>query len=333
MKPSINPSISRSRNADLLCGSVAVKPARASWLLPLSVSVSVLVFVASFVGAGRGMAEDLTAADQTEEVVVLLHGLGRGEASMRMLEQRLAVAGYTTYNIDYPSRKASPRTLVSILAAAVNECCGSAAKVHFVTHSLGGIIVRDYLAADPPDNVGRVVMLAPPNQGSELPDLLRDTWLFRTLMGPTALELGTDPSSWPNRLPMPTVETGVIAGTGSINLVGTMVIPGEDDGAVSVCSTWIEGLSDFLVVSATHTFIMRSTRVSSETIRFLQSGHFDHRDDDLTAEYLALCAEDEVASEMLPEMETEIAVGGEFEDAAAPAELPADRPAEWGERQ
>ena len=128
-----------------------------------------------------------------------------------------------------------------------------------------------------------------------LPLLLQDQWLFETLMGPTASELGTDPDSFPNRLPLPPLPTGVIAGTGSINPIGTLVIPGEDDGMVSVCSTWMEGLADFLVVPHTHAFIMRSTRVSEQVIRFLRVGAFDHGDDDPTERYLEQCRESPAA--------------------------------------
>ena len=247
-------------------------------------------------GVSRSLADNLPGASVDQEVVVLLHGLGRSAGSMAMLEQRLAAAGFVIYNIDYPSRKSSPQALVTLLAETLDDCCSKASKIHFVTHSLGGIMVRAYLAAYSPANAGRLVMLAPPNQGSELSDALRDNWLFKTLMGPTAAELGTDNSSWPNRLPPPSVETGVIAGTGSINPLGTLVIPGEDDGMVSVCSTWIDGLSDFLVVSATHAFIMRSTQVSREVIYFLQNGRFDHQGDEVSAEYLALCSAEDATT-------------------------------------
>ncbi len=237
--------------------------------------------------------EPPNASDPEQEVVVLLHGLGRNAGSMALMEQRLTGAGYRVHNIDYPSRKAPPDTLVALVAESVAACCAESPRVHFVTHSLGGILARAYLAAEAPVNAGRLVMLAPPNRGSELPDVLGDQWLFEFIMGPTASELGTDPASFPNRLPLPPVQTGVIAGTGSINPIGTLVIPGEDDGMVSVCRTWIEGLADFLVVPQTHAFIMRSTRVTEQVIRFLGVGAFDHEDDDLTARYLEQCMEAE----------------------------------------
>lgn len=235
--------------------------------------------------------------DPEQEAVVLLHGLGRSAGSMALLEQRLAGAGYRVHNIDYPSRKAPPDTLVALIAASVEACCAESPRVHFVTHSLGGILARAYLGKSAPANAGRLVMLAPPNRGSELPDLMGDQWLFEFIMGPTASELGTDPGSFPNRLPLPPVPTGVIAGTGSINPIGTLLIPGEDDGMVSVCRTWIEGLADFLVVPHTHAFIMRSTRVTEQVIRFLRVGAFDHEDDDLTARYMAQCLEAEAPPE------------------------------------
>lgn len=259
--------------------------------IPAAVFCPGLICVVLATAVIPSRADDMsgTPPAAAQEAVVLLHGLGRNAGSMALLEQRLSSAAYAVHNIDYPSRKAPPEVLVGLLAESVDACCSEASKVHFVTHSLGGILVRAYLAADMPANVGRLVMLAPPNRGSELTDLLRDQWLFETVMGPTARQLGTDPDSLPNRLPPPPVETGVIAGTGSVNPIGTLVIPGEDDGMVSVCSTWIEGLTDFLVVPKTHAFIMRSTRVTSQVLRFLRTGSFDHEGDELTAVYLAGC--------------------------------------------
>ncbi len=252
-----------------------------------------LIWVALATAAVPLRADDMSGAPlaAAQEAVVLLHGLGRNAGSMALLEQRLSRAGFAVHNIDYPSRRAPPEVLVGLVADSVAACCSDVSTVHFVTHSLGGILIRAYLEADMPGNAGRLVMLAPPNRGSELSDLLHDQWLFETIMGPTAQQLGTDPASLPNRLPPPPVETGVIAGTGSVNPIGTMVIPGEDDGMVSVCSTWMEGLTDFLVVPKTHAFIMRSTQVTAQVIRFLRTGAFDHEGDDVTALYLTRCGE------------------------------------------
>ncbi len=218
-----------------------------------------------------------TAGDQAAgqpEAVVLLHGLGRTDRSMRPMEKRLTEAGYQVHNLRYASTDKPPEALVEDLGREVEACCAKAAVVHFVGHSLGGLLVRAYLAKEPPPNVGRVVMLAPPNRGSEIVDALGESALFRSLLGPSARELGTDPESFPNRLPPPAVEIGVIAGTGSVNPIGSAVLPDEDDGMVSVASTRLEGMKDFLEVPSSHAFIMRSEEVCAQVAHFLRTGRF-----------------------------------------------------------
>lgn len=211
----------------------------------------------------------------TAKVVVLLHGLGRTDLSMLPLEEPLAQAGFEVRNIGYPSMDASPQELVDFLAGELEACCAEAAQLNFVTHSLGGILTRAYLAQHSPKNLGRVVMLAPPNHGSELADSLAENSLFELVMGPTAVELGTGPDSLPNRLPPPDFELGVIAGRDSVNPLGTLLIPGESDGTVSVESTQVRGMKDFLIIPASHTFIMFSEEAAGQVVHFLQTGSFD----------------------------------------------------------
>jgi pimeloyl-ACP methyl ester carboxylesterase len=215
-----------------------------------------------------------SASTAQAEVVVLLHGLGRSDRSMQPLAERLGEAGYAVRNLDYPSTEATPEELTALLARELGACCAGAPRLHFVTHSLGGVLVRAYLADHHPANLGRVVLLAPPNHGSELVDALAETTLLRALLGPTAAELGTGAQSLPNRLPAPWFEVGVIAGTRSLSPLGAYVVPGEDDGTVSVASTRLDGMRDFLVVDASHTFIMRDERVGAQVIEFLRAGHF-----------------------------------------------------------
>ena len=246
-------------------------------LLPPKVGLVSLLFVvlAAFAPGARATAgEEILAPGQ--DYVVVLHGLARSDHSMEPLAERIAAAGYRVFNLNYPSRQLSPGDLVNALDQALAECCAEAGRIDFVTHSLGGILVRAYLAESPDTRVGRVVMLSPPNQGSELVDLLGDTWIFRTIMGPTAVQMGTGPDSLPNRLPPPEFELGVIAATGTINPPGSAVIPGEDDGIVSLCSMWIEGVSDMITVPDSHAFVMRSPEVARQTVQFLREGHFDH---------------------------------------------------------
>lgn len=208
------------------------------------------------------------------ESVVLFHGLARSDRSMRPLERRLEEAGYRVESLRYPSTEHEPEVLVDGLARRIEGCCADAPRLHFVTHSLGGILLRAHLAEQKPSNLGRVVMLAPPNQGSELVDALGGSKLFEWIYGPTAKQLGTDERSLPNRLPPPDYELGVIAGSESINPAGSLLIEGESDGTVAVEHTKVPGMKDFLVVPHSHPFIMRGEDVGEQVVAFLREGRF-----------------------------------------------------------
>lgn len=196
---------------------------------------------------------------------------------MERLAEHLREAGYAVHNVDYPSTRHTPEELVARVAAEEARCCREGApRLHYVTHSLGGILVRAHLERAPPGNLGRVVLIAPPNRGSEIVDVLGDSALFEAVFGPTAPLLGTDEASLPNRIGPPRYETGIIAGTASINPVGSAMLPGEDDGAVSVERAWLDGAADFVTVEASHTFIMQDDEVARQVVEFLRTGRFDH---------------------------------------------------------
>lgn len=208
------------------------------------------------------------------EAVIVLHGLGRTARSMSPLASRLADAGFRVHNMGYPSTGEEPAALVEQLGLRVAQCCDGAPRMHFVGHSLGGLITRAFLAESEPENLGRVVMIAPPNHGSQIVDELGDSALFEWALGPTASQLGTDPDDFPGRLPPPRYELGVIAGVTSTNPVGSSILPGEDDGTVTVESAKLPGMTDFVTVPHSHTFIMRSEDVARLTIHFLRHGRF-----------------------------------------------------------
>lgn len=213
--------------------------------------------------------------------VVLLHGLNRTPRSMRRLERALAADGYAVLNLRYPARKQGIEALAEHLGRAVMEGRpGPGRRVHFVTHSLGGMVVRRYLQTKPDLNVGRVVMLSPPNGGSELVDLLRRIPVLRKHPGPSRGQLGTGPDDLPARLGPVDFEVGVIAGERSLNPLFSWLIPGRDDGMVSVERTRVAGMADFLVLPRTHTFIMRSEDAIRQTRAFLRHGMFDRRADE-----------------------------------------------------
>jgi pimeloyl-ACP methyl ester carboxylesterase len=217
-------------------------------------------------------AADASEPEAARDAVVLLHGLYRSERAMRPLAERLAAEGYAVHNLGYASTESAPEVLVAELEAQLARCCADAPRLHFVTHSLGGILVRALLARGEPANLGRVVMLAPPNHGSEWVDWLGDS--FGAALGPTGRELGTGPESLPNRLPKADYPLGVIAGTSSLNPFGSFMLPGDHDGTVSVASTWLEGMSDFVAVPSSHTLILRSEAAKQQVVEFLRAGRF-----------------------------------------------------------
>ena len=212
------------------------------------------------------------------EEVILLHGLCRTSRSMVKMAHALTEAGYRVQNVDYPSRTASIQQLADdAIGKAVGDCQrDDATKIDFVAHSLGGILVRSYLARHSLPSLGRVVMLAPPNQGSEVVDKLGGWFLFKWLNGPAGNELGTDTNSTPNRLGPVNYPAGIIAGDRSINWINSLLIPGRDDGKVSVERTKLAGMSDYIVIHAAHPFIMRNSEAIRQTIQFLRTGVFDH---------------------------------------------------------
>lgn len=209
-----------------------------------------------------------------EEHVVLLHGLIRSASSMDKVARSLETEGYTVHNIDYPSTKDRIETLAADLHQRILRQTEGAAKIHFVTHSMGGILVRHIQKSTPLPNIGRVVMLAPPNQGSEVVDKIGQTWAFKKLNGPAGQQLGTSPEGFIAQLGPVDFDCAVITGDRSINWINSCLIPGPDDGKVSLQSARVDGMRAYKVVHATHPMIMKNGNVIRETKHYLQHGSF-----------------------------------------------------------
>jgi len=206
------------------------------------------------------------------DTVVLLHGLGRTRFSMAIAASRLRKAGFATESIGYPSRVRPIEEHAEWVRARLPETTG--ASLHFLTHSMGGIVLRALIARDRPDNLGRVVMLSPPNQGSRAAGMLREYGLYRMITGPSGQQINDGPDSLPNRLGPVDFELGVITGNKGVTPL-SLVLATENDGVVLVDEANVDGAVDFLVVPRGHSFIMNDRGVLEQAIHFYRNGSFN----------------------------------------------------------
>jgi hypothetical protein len=237
----------------------------------LTKQVIILIILFAFVSAQNNASPKNTL--NKKEYVYVLHGLGQGKWSMKLLALRLTKAGFKVERIGYKSINRSPQNILHDVTNQINaNLPDTSYMVHFVGHSLGGLMIRAYLGNNHIANLGRVVLIGTPNQGTPLVDKYRDSWLMK-LLGPMPRALGTDENSFPNSLDTPYYQVGVIAGITEI-INNEKIIPGRDDGIVPLESTKLEQMTDIKIIKTNHAFLPKSRAVAEQTIAFLRNGYF-----------------------------------------------------------
>lgn len=242
-----------------------------------------VTFLAALFCLFPGSLLEAGAAEPAGSCVVLLHGLARTSSSMEAMAKALNAAGYQTASVDYPStEKPIEELALTALPRGIRRCKATGAgKIHFVTHSMGGLLLRYYLTQRRLPELGRTVMLSPPNQGSEIADKLKDTAIYQWVNGPAGQQLGTGEDGIARRLPPVSYPVGIITGNAHsfFDAYFSDIIPGEDDGKVSVKRAKVDGMTDFLPLPYGHTFIMEEEEVIGQVIHFLRWGKFQKEDD------------------------------------------------------
>jgi len=240
----------------------------------MKIRIIILIVLLVVLATGRIESRNCPAVEQKQETVVLLHGLARSDKAMNKMAKELRSEGYHVINHDYPSTTATIEELTKQVFQTLEPQIQSLEKVHFVTHSMGGMLLRQHLEEHELPILGRVVMLAPPSRGSEVPDKLGKIFLYQWINGPAGNQLGTGTNSLPLRLKAPAFELGIIAGDRTINPILSMLIPGPDDGKVALARVRPAVLTDYVQLHATHACMAWNKKVIAQTKHFLAHGEF-----------------------------------------------------------
>jgi hypothetical protein len=228
------------------------------------------------------LAPAARAAATAPECVVLLHGVLAHGVFMKPLESALQDAGYRTVNVSYPSRdKTIEQIATDFLPKELAKYdLARASRVHFVVHSMGGLITRAFLEKSRPANLGRVVMLGTPNHGSEAADRLAESDILRKIVGVNLENLRTKQNGTAGKLGRATYDLGIIAGDTSINPLFSSWVKGDADGPVSLESAKLDGMRDFVVVPYSHTAMLWRDETAKQVLAFLRDGKFEHKNGD-----------------------------------------------------
>lgn len=220
--------------------------------------------------------DDRPGEARAREGVVLLHGIARRSASLGRMERAFRAEGFHTLNLNYPGRKADLASIVAEVAPQVAGFAAGVARVHFVTHSMGGLVARGLINRHRPANLGRVVMLGTPNGGSEVADFLHRMLPYRLFFGPAGVQLTTfrdrDLVALLGEVDFP---LGIIAADRSIWLIESfLILPRPNDGRVSVARTRVAGMTDHLTIHSTHDLLILNRAAIAASLRFIRQGRF-----------------------------------------------------------
>lgn len=210
------------------------------------------------------------------EYVIILHGIARSNSHMKKLSTYLSRNGFDVINLSYPSTTYKIGELAEIINQEILKRATQDKAINFVGYSMGGLMVRALIHKYNYKNIGRVVQLAPPNQGSEVADFVKNFWPYKKIFGPAGQQLTTDQSAVKHLFGNVNYELGIVAGNLTIDPISSAMIPGENDGKVAVERTKLDGMKDHVVVNVPHTFFPSSKKVQEHTLCFLKNGKFTH---------------------------------------------------------
>lgn len=197
------------------------------------------------------------------DYVIVLHGYLRSYKSMQKICQFLDKKNFIVFNCDYRSTKYSIDIIANeLLKKFITRFCTKKYKtIHFIGHSMGAVIIRKFLQDNPMLNLGKVVMISPPNHGSYIADILTKIPFSDYVFGPSLKQLSTTKNSFVNRLPNIKCDCGIITA--------------QYDWVVSQNSTMLVGADDYTEISATHYGILSNKRLPGLIYNFLSSSCFE----------------------------------------------------------
>lgn len=230
--------------------------------------------------------EELQLPPMRGKVVVVLHGLVRSRQSMKGLVKYLHEHGeYSVVNVSYASTREPVGKHAKSLASVIGHLGPKVTEINFVAHSLGNLVIRHYLgdqiAAEdkqPDPRIKRIVMLAPPNNGSQFAIKFGDNKIFKAIWGTSGVELAKDWKILQQKLATPTQEFGIIAGGRGEESGRNPLLLGDDDFVVTLEETRLPGAHDFTVVPVLHSLIMDDAKTREYALRFLWHGYFVDKD-------------------------------------------------------